>query len=98
MAHEFRDEADRDRYAMYVDGELVSVLDYRAGDDAVSFPHTYTVPKHRGHGYAAELVAYAVDDVATRTTKRIVPMCWFVGKWFDEHPEQADLLSRGAAD
>lgn len=98
MAHEFRDEADRDRYAMYVDGELVSVLDYRAGDDAVSFPHTYTVPKHRGHGYAAELVAHAVDDVATRTTKRIVPMCWFVGKWFDEHPEQADLLSRGAAD
>ncbi|MET3636321.1 MULTISPECIES: GNAT family N-acetyltransferase [Curtobacterium] len=98
MAHEFRDEADRDRYAMYVDGELVSVLDYRAGDDAVSFPHTYTVPKHRGHGYAAELVAYAVDDVAARTTKRIVPMCWFVGKWFDEHPEQADLLSRGAAD
>lgn len=98
MAHEFRDEADRDRYAMYVDGELVSVLDYRAGDDAVSFPHTYTVPKHRGHGYAAELVAYAVDDVAARTTKRIVPMCWFVGTWFDEHPEQADLLSRGAAD
>ncbi len=63
----------------------------------MSFPHTYTVPKHRGHGYAAELVAYAVDDVATRTTKRIVPMCWFVGKWIDEHPDQADLLSRGAA-
>jgi hypothetical protein len=25
-------------------------------------------------------------------------MCWFVGKWFDEHPEKADLLSRSAAD
>ena len=98
MAHEFRDEADRDRYAMYVDGELVSVLDYRAGDDAVSFTHTYTVPQHRGHGYAAELDAHAVGDVEARTTKRIVPMCWFVGKWFDEHPEKADLLSRGAAD
>lgn len=98
MAHEFRDEADRDRYAMYVDGELVSVLDYRAAEDAVSFPHTYTVPKHRGHGYAAELVAHAVADVEASTTKRIVPMCWFVGKWFDEHPERADLLSRGSAD
>uniref|UniRef100_A0A942T203 N-acetyltransferase n=1 Tax=Neobacillus citreus TaxID=2833578 RepID=A0A942T203_9BACI len=98
MAHEFRDETDRDRYAMYVDGALVSVLDYRATEDAVSFPHTYTVPAHRGRGYAAELVAYAVDDVESNTTKRIVPMCWFVGQWFDEHPEKADLLSRGAAD
>ncbi|MBF4581930.1 N-acetyltransferase [Curtobacterium sp. VKM Ac-2865] len=98
MAHEFRDEADQRRYAMYVDGELVSVLDYRQNDDAVTFPHTYTVPAHRGHGYAGELVAYAVDDVEARTDKRIVPMCWFVGTWFDEHPEKTPLLSRNVAD
>jgi len=98
MDHEFRNEADRDRYAMYVDGALVSVLDYRENGDAIAFPHTYTVPAHRGHGYAAELVDHAVADVEANTTKRIVPMCWFVGKWFDEHPEKADLLSRGAAD
>lgn len=76
----------------------MSVLDYRVNGDAVAFPHTYTVPKHRGHGYAAQLVEYAVADVESSTTKRIVPMCWFVGKWFDEHPEKADLLSRSAAD
>ncbi|ROP64061.1 GNAT family N-acetyltransferase [Curtobacterium sp. PhB115] len=95
---EFRDERDRDRYAMYVGGELVSVLDHRDNGDAVAFPHTYTVPKHRGHGYAAELVEFAVADVETNTTKRIVPMCWFVGKWFDDHPEKAHLLSRSVAD
>ncbi|KQR34300.1 GNAT family N-acetyltransferase [Curtobacterium sp. Leaf154] len=98
MDHEFRDETDQGRYAMYVGGELVSVLDYRVNGDAVAFPHTYTVPKHRGHGYAAQLVEYAVADVESTTTKRIVPMCWFVGKWFDDHPEKADLLSRSAAD
>lgn len=98
MDPEFRDETDQDRYVMYVGGELVSVLDYRVNGDAVAFPHTYTVPKHRGHGYAAQLVEYAVADVESSTTKRIVPMCWFVGKWFDEHPEKADLLSRSAAD
>lgn len=97
MAHEFRDEADRSRYAMYVDGALVSVLDYRENDDAVAFPHTYTVPAHRGHGYAAELVEYAVADVESRNDKRIVPMCWFVGKWFDDHPDKASLLSRSVA-
>ncbi|PZE24054.1 GNAT family N-acetyltransferase [Curtobacterium sp. MCLR17_042] len=98
MDPEFRDETDQDRYAMYVGAELVSVLDYRVNGDAVAFPHTYTVPKHRGHGYAAQLVEYAVADVESSTPKRIVPMCWFVGKWFDEHPEKADLLSRSAAD
>jgi predicted GNAT family acetyltransferase len=98
MPEEFRDETDRDRYAMYVDGALVSVLDYRVNGDAIAFPHTYTVPAHRGRGYAGKLVAYAVDDVAATTTKRIVPMCWYVGQWFDDHPEHAALLSRGVAD
>lgn len=96
MDHEFTDERDQSRYAMYVGGALVSVLDYRDTDDAISFPHTYTVPSHRGHGYAAQLVAHAVAEVETNSSKRIVPMCWFVGKWFDEHPEKAALLSRGA--
>ncbi|MFS0730113.1 GNAT family N-acetyltransferase [Curtobacterium sp. 1P10AnD] len=98
MTEEFRHEADEKRYAMYVDGELVSVLDYRENGDAIAFPHTYTVPKHRGHGYAAALVAHTIDEVERTTDKRVVPMCWFVGQWFDEHPERADLLSRGVAD
>lgn len=98
MAKEFRNEADRGRWAMYVDGDLVTVLDYHENDDAVSFPHTYTVPKHRGNGYAAELVEHVVGQVEQHSSKRVVPMCWFVGKWFDEHPDKADLLTRNVAD
>ncbi|WIE66265.1 GNAT family N-acetyltransferase [Curtobacterium sp. MCLR17_036] len=98
MSHEFRNETDRQRWAMYVDGALVSVLDHRENGDAIAFPHTYTVPAHRGHGYAAALVEHAVAEVETTTTKRIVPMCWFVGEWFDAHPEKAHLLVRGIAD
>ncbi|MBE7163182.1 MAG: N-acetyltransferase [Williamsia herbipolensis] len=96
MVQEFRDEVDRSRWAMYVDGTLVSVLDYRENDDAIAFPHTYTVPAHRGHGYAAALVDHAMASVEEHSTKRVVPMCWFVGKWFDEHPDKAHLLGRAA--
>jgi predicted GNAT family acetyltransferase len=39
-------------------------------------------------------VEFAVDDVAATTGYRIVPMCWYVGEWFDRHPERADLLTR----
>ena len=97
MTEEFRDEPEQQRYAMYVDGELVSVLDYRVNGDAIAFPHTYTVPVHRGHGYAAALVEHAVDVVERTTGSRVVPMCWFVAKWFDEHPDRAALLHRGTS-
>lgn len=94
MAREFIHDADARRYALRVDGALVSAVDYVQNENAISFTHTFTDPKQRGHGYAGEIVAFAVDDVENTTPYRIVPMCWYVGKWFDEHPERAGLLTR----
>ena len=34
-----------------------------------------------------------MDDVEKTSDRHVVPMCWYVGKWFDEHPERADLLT-----
>lgn len=79
---------------MYVDSELASVVDYRIKGDSISFHHTYTAPHMRGKGLAAKIVEFAVDDVEKSTDYRIVPMCWYVGVWFDEHPERSNLLSR----
>lgn len=94
MTKDMRHEPDQSRYALYLDGDLASVVDYRVRDDQISFHHTYTAPQHRGKGLAGEIVTFAVDDVEATTTYRIVPMCWYVGVWFDEHPERAELLSR----
>lgn len=88
------DQRDASRYALLVDGELVSVCDYRILGESISFPRTFTNPQHRGHGWAEKLVAYAVDDVERNSERRIVPMCWYVGDWFDAHPERAGLLTR----
>ena len=54
-------QQDASRYALLVDGELVSVLDYRILDAQISFPRTFTLPQHRGHGWAEKLVEFAVD-------------------------------------
>jgi predicted GNAT family acetyltransferase len=94
MAREFTHDADARRYSLRVDGALVSAVDYVQNENAISFTHTFTDPRQRGHGYAGEIVAFAVDDVESTTPYRIVPMCWYVGKWFDEHPERAGLLTR----
>lgn len=94
MSTEIVHEPDESRYALRVDGQLASVLDYAERADAISFTRTFTHPSFRGRGLAGDVVAFAVDDVEATTTKRIVPMCWYVGDWFEAHPERAALLSR----
>ncbi|RFA10452.1 GNAT family N-acetyltransferase [Subtercola boreus] len=94
MASELLHDAERHRYSLRVDGALVSAADYVLRDNTISFNHTFTDPKLRGKGYANEVVTYAVDDVEKNTSYRVVPMCWYVGQWFDEHPERAALLDR----
>jgi predicted GNAT family acetyltransferase len=97
MATIFAHEPDAKRYTMTVDGQLVAVADYVINGDSISFNHTFTQPNQRGKGYAGQVVSYAMDDVEKNSSRSVVPMCWYVGKWFDEHPERSGLLNRGAA-
>ncbi|MDN4613962.1 GNAT family N-acetyltransferase [Leifsonia sp. F6_8S_P_1B] len=96
MATEFSNETDANRYAMRMDGELVGVLDYRILGGSISLTRAFTAPHRRGHGYAAQLVEYAVDDIERRGDLTVVPMCWYVADWFDAHPERSGLLQRRA--
>jgi hypothetical protein len=90
----FSHEKDASRYVMSVDGLLVAVAGYRLNGASISFNHTFTQPAHRGNGYAAQLLKYAMDDVEANTAKRVLPMCWYVAEWFDANPNRAALLSR----
>jgi predicted GNAT family acetyltransferase len=85
-------EADRSRYVGRIDGQIVTVLDYADNGSVVSMTRTFTNPPFRGHGYAAVIVAHAVDAVEAQG-KRIRPMCWYVADWFEAHPERAALLA-----
>ena len=93
MAKEFVNESDKKRYVLRVDGEIASVVDYAINGTSISFHRTYTSPAQRGKGLAAEIVEYAVNDVESTTDFHILPMCWYVGEWFDRHPERAGLLT-----
>jgi uncharacterized protein len=69
-------------------------VDYAINGNSISFHRAYTSPNQRGNGLAAEIVAFAVDDVEANSDRHIVPMCWYVGEWFDKHPDRAPLLQR----
>lgn len=85
------------RYELHdASGGLLAALDYRDNGTAVSLTRAFTVPVHRRQGHAATLTAGAVADIEARggaaggTT--VVPMCWYVARWFEEHPEKAEIL------
>ncbi len=83
-------------YRLLDAGEELSRADYAPTDGTdgpvLVFHHTFTQPRHRDHGYAAETVRGALDDVRARG-QRIVASCWFVAGFIREHPEYADLLT-----
>ena len=92
MAVEVRHNEDQSRYEIVVDGALAGIADYSVRDDTVVFPHTEIDPRRRGQGLGAILVQGALDDLRP-SGKRIVPACWYVAQFIDEHPEYRDLVA-----
>jgi predicted GNAT family acetyltransferase len=83
---------ERSRYEIVIDGQVAGVADYRETGTAVVFPHRESAASMRGRGVAGKLIRAALDDV--RVMKRtVVPRCWFVAQFIDDHPEYRDLLA-----
>jgi predicted GNAT family acetyltransferase len=95
MATEVRHNPDRSRYELTLDGRLVGVADYRDEGGTLVFPHTEIEADLRGRGLGAELVEAALDDVRRRG-QSVVPTCWYVAQFIDEHPGYRDLLASGS--
>lgn len=94
MTDELVHEPDAQRYVLRRGEVIAALLDYRVNGNAISFTHTYTQPALRGQGLAARVVEFAVDDVEATSSRRILPMCWYVADWFAAHPSRAGLLTR----
>ncbi len=92
MATVVQDNAERSRFEITVDDELVGVADYRVNGDVVVLPHTEIVSNRRGQGLAAELVRGTLDEIRHRG-QTVVPSCWYVAQFIDEHPDYKDLLA-----
>jgi predicted GNAT family acetyltransferase len=92
MANEVRRDDTRHRYELLVDGELAGVADFRLDGDRVVLPHTEIDGRRRGQGLGAVLVQGVLDDVR-RARRTVVPVCWYVAQYIDQHPDERDLLA-----
>jgi predicted GNAT family acetyltransferase len=92
MQTDVRNNADRSRYELYVDGELAGIADYHVAGDRVIFPHTEIAGHRRGQGLGAVLVGGALEDVRA-SGRTVVPHCWYVAQFIGDNPEYRDLLA-----
>jgi predicted GNAT family acetyltransferase len=84
-----RDNPERQRYELAVDGET-AVMDYRIVGDVLTITHTGVPRALEGRGIGSALVKGALDQIRARNLK-IVVLCWFVSGYIDRHPEYASL-------
>jgi predicted GNAT family acetyltransferase len=88
---EVRHDDEAGRYEILVDGQVVGFASHHdRADGAWVFDHTVIEPAHRRQGFAEQLVAGAMEDVRRRGHK-VVAQCWYVDRYLDEHPADADL-------
>jgi predicted GNAT family acetyltransferase len=91
VSTDVRDNPDRSRYELFVDGEIVGIADYRVDGDVIVIPHTEIDRAKRGNGLGAELVRGTLDDIRA-SGRTVVPQCWYVAEFISEHPDYQDLL------
>jgi uncharacterized protein len=88
---EVRDNPQRFRYEILVDGDVAGSVRYNMRGGRLILVHTEVDEAHAGHGLASILVAGALDDIRRRGL-RIVPVCPFVEGYIERHPEYDDLV------
>lgn len=91
MSTEITDNAGEGRYEIRVDGGLAGFAEYERRGGAVVFTHTEVDPAFEGKGIGSALARGALDDVRAKGDP-VVPVCPFIKKWIEKHPDYQDLV------
>mgnify|MGYP005815553087 CR=1 FL=1 len=88
-----RDDPDRHRYEILVDGRVAGFAAYHVRGGRYFFVHTEIADEFEGQGLGSQLARAALDDVRTKSAL-VVPLCPFIAAWIDKHPDDAYLVDR----
>jgi predicted GNAT family acetyltransferase/glutaredoxin len=80
------------RYELQLDGERIGELAYRQRKDRIAFTHTNVNPAYEGQGFGSRLAEAALAD-ARRQGLAVVPLCPFIARYIEQHPEHGDLVA-----
>jgi len=91
-ARSVTDNAERSRFELRVEGELVGWLDYRPAGESIILAHTEVMEAHEGEGLGGALVRAAVE-AADAMGKTVIVTCPFASAYIDRHPELDRFLA-----
>ena len=79
------------RFVVRLSGGRGELLYTPVSPTLLDLHHAEVSPSLRGQGLAVGLVAAACDYARVNGLK-LIPSCPYVAWWFQQHPEQRDLL------
>lgn len=84
-------------YSVNETGKVVAEVIFPGrSEKAVEITHTFVDDSLRGQGIAGQLMQ-AVTEELRREKKKAYPSCSYAVKWFETHPEAADILAEQPA-
>lgn len=86
-----RDNPEKSRYEVVVDGEVAGFTNYEVQPDGIAFIHTEAGEQYGGQGLASRLVKFELDDSRARD-RSVFPYCPFVRGYIAKHPEYRELV------
>lgn len=91
MATTVTDNADRRRYELDVDGQIVFASYHRDGE-TVQIRHVEAPPALRGTGAAGRLME-GIVGIARAEKLKLYPICSYAVSWLRRHREYQDVLA-----
>lgn len=80
------------RFEVEESGETAVLTYQMLGDDILVYEHTRVPKAISGQGIGTALVKYALDYARDHDFK-VVPQCFFVSDYIENHPEYNDLVA-----
>jgi predicted GNAT family acetyltransferase len=91
------DDADEDRFALWVGDVVAGFTVYVRTDDVYALMHTEVAPEFEGQGLASRLIRSTLDQLAAREV-RVLPYCPFVRTFIAEHRDYVALVPEADRD
>jgi predicted GNAT family acetyltransferase len=85
------DAPEASRYELRLGGRVIGFVAYRRRNDRIVFIHTEIDESYEGRGLGSRLAEAALEDVRGKGLV-VVPLCPFIARYIQEHPEYHELV------
>ena len=86
------DVPEASRYELRLGDRVIGFADYRLRDGRLVLRHTEIDEECEGRGFGGRLAAGVLEDIR-RKGLEVTPLCPFMARYIERHPELQDLVA-----